>query len=95
MPRRLSILVHVQVESGQIAKNDGSALLKVELQLIAADACFEPPLSVGQAPSVKSFFQSWVSSYLECSQIVGRVDGQTGTQNTTCCSPQSDPASPA
>lgn len=59
-------------------KNEGSALLKVELQLIAAEACFQPPLSGDQRPSVRQFFMTWIESYLECSHLVKRLDGQAG-----------------
>ena len=65
-------------------KLEGTALVKVELQLIASDACYEPSLSGGeQVASIEQFFKDWLQSYVESSQYVARVDGLSGDTNPT------------
>lgn len=51
-------------------------MLTVELQLNAAEACFEPWLVGTSKPSVRQLFETWIQGCLDCAQLVSQV--QTG-----------------
>ena len=61
-----------------IARAEGSPLLKVDLQLVASEACFEPPLSGSAVPSVGAAFAEWLQSFLDTGALVARLDSGTG-----------------
>ena len=67
-----------QVDGELIAKAEGSPLLKVDLQLVASEACFEPPLSGRAVPSVGAAFDEWIQAFLDTGALVARLDSGSG-----------------
>ena len=73
----------LQIDSAQIAKAEGGALLKVDLQLTAADTCFEPWMSGKERPSCKELFEECMQAYMETANLVTPLDTGTGALLTT------------
>lgn len=66
----------MQVDGDHASKAEGGPMLTVELQLNAAEACFEPWLVGTSKPSVRQLFETWIQGCLDCAQLVTQV--QTG-----------------
>ena len=70
--------LYMQVDTDQIVKAEGGTLLKVVLQLNAAEACFEPWLVGTLKPSVQELFKGWIQGCMDCAFLVTRLQSGTG-----------------
>ena len=76
----------LQVDTAQIAKGEGTPLLKVDLQLTQAEAAFEPWLAGKERPRCKELFEACLQAFLESANLVTQLESGTGDSLTTSCS---------
>lgn len=54
--------------------------MRVELQLNAAEACFEPWLKGTTKPSVRGLLEGWMQGCIDCASLVTQLQTGTGKQ---------------